>query len=443
MRSRRTRHLRWEALADWCAPARAGLGVFAAPRDVATKLLHIGAEVEHSLAVQYLYAAYSLGGWQPGDKEREQAQTWQRTILEIAREEMAHLATIQNLLIAIGSPLSFDREEFPATTDLYPFPFELQKLTRRTLGMYVLAEMPDSKVLEDETLVREIDDIKAFVGGGNMDAVHRVGHIYDWTRELIKPSSGAAGPGGPVPRLGSSDFSADSLQFQVRPDEWGLGYQDLLIMNATDRDSAAAAIEAIADQGEGTSVRDIASSHFGKFLEIYRAFPDEQAPQPARNVATNPTIDEIVEPGRLITNKAARAWAGLFNLRYRMLLMFLSHSFRVEAPLPSSGRTPRGLLISWTFGEMYNLRSIADILMELPLADSLDVRAGPPFEMPYSIALPRLDVDCWRLHRELLRASQLYVQQLQSETGLHKEYLEGLSSANVRALQQVDRVIAG
>src|SRR5262245_11506345 len=147
MASRRTRHLGLESIADWHAPERVGLGLFAAPRDVATKLLHIGAEVEHSLAVQYLYAAYSLGGGHEDPVRRPLVQQWQHQLLEIAREEMAHLATIENLLVGMGSPVSFEREEFPARTDLYPFPFELQKLTKRTLGMYTLAEMPDESVL--------------------------------------------------------------------------------------------------------------------------------------------------------------------------------------------------------------------------------------------------------------------------------------------------------
>jgi hypothetical protein len=80
-----TRHLVWtspapllEAEAIGLAPAAAprtklttaaarpakqelDLDLFIAPRDRAIYLLHIGAEVEHALMAQYLYAAYSLG----------------------------------------------------------------------------------------------------------------------------------------------------------------------------------------------------------------------------------------------------------------------------------------------------------------------------------------------------------------------------------------------
>jgi len=49
--------------------------------DYLIMLLHTGAEIEHCLMVQYLYAAYSLGG----DKVPQQYQTmvrrWRESIL--------------------------------------------------------------------------------------------------------------------------------------------------------------------------------------------------------------------------------------------------------------------------------------------------------------------------------------------------------------------------
>src|SRR5262245_61450705 len=85
-----------------------------APRDEATFLLHTGAEVEHALLVQYLYAAYSIKS--PKDVPAEYAskvQSWKRTLLGIAREEMGHLITVQNLLKLIGGPITLDREDYP------------------------------------------------------------------------------------------------------------------------------------------------------------------------------------------------------------------------------------------------------------------------------------------------------------------------------------------
>ena len=424
------------------------LNVFTAPRERAVYLLHVGAEVEHALMAQYLYAGYSLGGPQLTDPEHQRlAQQWRATVLEIAREEMGHWATVNNLLTLIGGPLAFEREDYPIPSELYPFAFELEPLTKKSLGKYVLCEMPNEQTIEKLGLQDEIEEIRKLVDpGGDEMSVHRVGIIYDAVAALFAPPDQPKDPSPEPPSfVASSDIQAESVRFQVSPAAWALGYKDILIETANDRASALAAIRAISVQGEGTTLGEFEKSHFGKFLEIYRQFPDEGDWEPSRNVARNPTTDPAASPDRRITNTFALLWAGLFNLRYRMLLMYLAHAFRIEAPLKASGRSPRGLLLSWAFGEMYNLRSITEFLMTLPLhgADG-ELLAGPPFEMPYSLALGARDADRWRLHRDLLLASQQYVRELrESSGGRHEGYLKGLHSANQSALDQVLTLIGG
>jgi hypothetical protein len=121
-----------------------------------------------------------------------------------------------------------------------------------------------------------------------------------------------------------------------------------------------------------------------------------------------------------------------------MLLMFLTHSFAIEAPAGQKENSPRALLITWTFGEMYHLRSIAEILMTLPLGDHSGNAAGPPFEMPVSLALAAREPDRWRLHRDLIGASQNYVERLENTRSgkKHASYLQGLRQVNAKALQQ-------
>src|SRR5215203_6007635 len=75
------------------------------PRDEAVFLLHTAAEIEQALMVQYLYAAYSLKkpeqipAGDPLRTEHQQAVArWRATLLSIAKEEMGHLMTVQNLL---------------------------------------------------------------------------------------------------------------------------------------------------------------------------------------------------------------------------------------------------------------------------------------------------------------------------------------------------------
>ena|SRR5436305_5682411 len=71
-----------------------------------------------------------------------------------------------------------------------------------------------------------------------------------------------------------------------------------------------------------------------------------------------------------------------------MLLAYVEHAFLIEKQTEEHSHSPRGLLISWTFKEMYNLRSLSEILMTMPLDDGLSTMAGPPFEMPYTLTLP-------------------------------------------------------
>jgi ferritin-like protein len=411
--SRLTRHLEWttgavagaaesrDALATPRLKTLAGVKAaqeapspdfFTAPRDRAIYLLHIGAEVEHALMAQYLYAGYSLGGPHLTKPQQRQIAHWRRVVLDVAREEMGHLATVENMLTLIGGPLSFDRQDYPIPSDLYPFPFELEPLTKKSLGKYVLCEMPNEETIAKLHLTKEIDQIRKYVGAEDDVMVHRVGKIYEAITQLFTaPTVPKEPPLEPPFFIHSGDIQASSIRYQVSASAWGLGQKDILIETANDRGSALKAIELISVQGEGSTIKNLKESHFGRFLEIYRKFPDEKGWRPSRNVASNPTTDQSAPMKRRITNKLAKGWAGLFNLRYRMLLMFVSHSFRIEAPLRPSGRTPRGLLISWTFGEMYNLRSIAEILMTLPLHDRGDLLAGPPFEMPYSLSLPARD----------------------------------------------------
>ena len=70
------------------------------------------------------------------------------------------------------------------------------------------------------------------------------------------------------------------------------------------------------------------------------------------------------------------------------------------------------MLMHRVFGEMYNLKTLAGLLVRTPRIDlendtddDKPKNAGPPFEMPYSLSLPDADVDIWRAHRDLIGTS--------------------------------------
>jgi hypothetical protein len=417
----------------------------AAPREHAIYLLHVGAEVEHALMVQYLFAAYSLGGPQITDPaNREKAHRWRQTIANIAQQEMGHLVTVENLLQLIGGPLSFERQEFPAPAMLYPFDFTLQPLTRRSLAEYVLAEMPDEHVIKELKLTEQIAEVKKAAGGDTGSTkVNRVGRIYDAITKLFTIPGQGKQPVAKNPHfIASADIESSSLRYQASFGEWGLGSTETLVLAAGNRPDALTALQKVSEQGEGSTIGNLPESHFGRFLSIFEEFPANGEWTPARDVAVNPSTREG-DGLSFITNRVARHWAALANLRYRMLLMYLLHAFHTQASPSPVARGPRGLLISWAFGEMYNMRSISDILMALPLLEQPDGHfAGPPFEMPYTLALADREPDRWRLHRDLLAASHQHISKLlELGNAAHREYLLGLANADLRALQQTEPLI--
>src|SRR5262245_9390965 len=140
----RRAHLDHAAVAAAVMPGLDGRPMHDPPleaRDEAVFLLTAAAEVEHALMVQYLYAAYSLrvSEDQPNGQDIRELQD---LVSQIAREEMGHLATVQNLLHLIGGPLNFNREQSPYASEIYPFRFKLEALSLDSLSKYVVAEQP-------------------------------------------------------------------------------------------------------------------------------------------------------------------------------------------------------------------------------------------------------------------------------------------------------------
>jgi hypothetical protein len=406
-------------------------------------LLHIAAEIEHSLMVEYLYAGFALGG--PEVKEHKQQVTrWQETILGIAKEEMGHLMTVQNVLRCLGGPLNLDRQDYPWDSAFSPFPYQLEPLTRESLAKYVFAESPPPK----EWSGPEAEEIRRLAFGSAGTPVHRVGELYACILKLLSNEEA----------LADTDFRASTYPFQANPDEWGRGYQDgargnatgtamsgtpnLILVPVTSRTDAINALTAVATQGEANpTADDTAPSHFARFLAIFRQFPKDDSWVPSRNAPRNPYVTTVDDagadvrgnPGTPITHPDAALWAHLFNVRYQLLLTNLLRTFEYPSNLSeTSTATPRGLLIHSTFGEMYNLRALAMILVQAPLSlAGTDRVAGPPFQMPFTLTLPMDAIDRWRLHLDLLASSATLVRALLSSTSAgNRPYLLALKSAD-------------
>jgi hypothetical protein len=169
------------------------------------------------------------------------------------------------------------------------------------------------------------------------------------------------------------------------------------------------------------------------------------AANPITGDGENGEPDDLDSP-TTITHPEAALWAHLFNVRYRKLLVSLSHAFELASNIADPGTpTPRGWLIHRSFAEMYNLRAIAGLLVRLPVsADSPDGhRAGPPFQMPYTLVLPSTEANRWRVHLDLLDAARTLTGQLRemSASGDRQEYVLALAQADQIERGQVEQLI--
>ena len=103
-----------------------------------------------------------------------------------------------------------------------------------------------------------------------------------------------------------------------------------------------------------------------------------------------------------------------------------------------------GQLVSWTFGEMYNLRSISDILTTLPQqkGNRKGPKAASPFELPYNLNLPAREVNKWRAHRDQLLNSRIIIDELLEYNDLaHAKYLHALRNADDQALATIHTIL--
>ncbi|MGQ0778833.1 MAG: ferritin-like domain-containing protein [Pseudonocardiales bacterium] len=431
------------------------------PRDEAVFLLTAAAEIEHALMVQYLYAAYSV---RVADPNRTELETVQERLTQIAREEMGHLVTVQNLLHLIGGPLNLNRDVSPYSSAIYPFRFTLEPVTLDSLAKYVIAESPSELPSELSDADRELLDqirVDATRSNGGQEVRH-IGPVFARLEYLFSDG------------LADDDFHLDTFALQAKFPDWGYEPraggpgEPLIVASFADPDVAAvraaalAAIRAVGAQGEGFDpAPEGTESHFERFFDVYKRVSALSAAGVTITwpVATNPnTTSTPTEPpcdvvetaleahastGR-INHPRTRAWAHLFNLRYRLLLGQLAHFLRLdhdlysEAPGPGLGdRTDRGLLLIGTFDEMRHLKKIAGKLVQLPKDDPPGaVHAGPPFELPYTLNLPDAEPQRWRMHLDASRAAVALIrEQLQpDDTAADADgFLTDLVSQDARA----------
>ena len=226
-----------------------------------------------------------------------------------------------------------------------------------------------------------------------------------------------------------------------------------MVDRVANRAQAVDAIQRLSKQGEAPALAEKESdelSHFDRFLVIYQEFVDIEGKwKPARRVPTNPTTVRDTDPkanAGHISAWEAGEWASLFNLRYRILLKYLAHTFQLARVTQSGEPNLRAMLMHRVFAEMYNLKAIAGILVRLPQHDGARSRtfAGPPFEMPYTLDLAGGELERWTGHYDLLRSSQRLSKRLLSRRDtIEQAYLTSLFEIDGQAADWMKHICHG
>jgi hypothetical protein len=444
------------------------------PRLKAINLLQIAAEVEHALMVQYLYAAYSINeefAQGRDDLISSTVSRWKRDICAVARQEMAHLITVQNLLMALGTDVCLDRENnFELHPDEYPFPVCFEPLSLKSLAKYVVTESPELSQISSRSERRSLKKASRLLRRDLrtrhpdfQEKINRVGVIYLTLYWLFLRSDDSNGPwdlpsfaapcmedaGLLGVHLEDSDFVSlsDFHNFEATPSEWHIYETEMKVSDTDPRAKALEAVHWIMEQGEGPAGMQHSKtptthvSHFQVFVGIFDDLQrnESQYRGAILDVPVNPFTADHRSPGapsgtrNLITQPQAKLWAQLFNVRYQMLLVDILLALSMDR---SQKKDLRQQLIDWAVkNEMQYLREIGQILPGLhrhpyPSARKSNPRgakAGAPF------VLKEVPLDTgkrWDLERVLIDGSEHLMKRLRktADRGKQQDVLHAISA---------------
>jgi Ferritin-like len=353
-----------------------------------TYLLCQGAELEHALMCEYLYAAFSLkSSAGPGLRtdQLEAVERWRQVVFAIAREEMLHWAVVQNLLTAVGSAPYVSRPHMPHQARGYPPGVQLRLLPfgEAALQHFVYLERPEGV---------QRADAEGFEPAGPPPPPMRPEEIVprgqDWATQGHLYRAVERGLTRLADTLGEDRLFIGPAFHQA--DETAFGWPDLGPI--TSLEGANRALERIVEQGEGAT-GDWATAHYGRFLGVlgdYLAMREEDPGfEPAYPVvAAGMRAVEGIEPDLYITDPATGGCSDLFNAVYELLLQMIARYFAFGHETPQQ----RQVLAQGAVGLMFEaIKPLGLLLAGLPVgSDHPGLTAGANFQLPYraSFLLP-------------------------------------------------------
>jgi len=351
-------------------------------REQLAYLLTEAAEIEHGLMCCYLFAAHTLKrgtGEGLAEDEAEAVERWRGAIVQVAIEEMLHLALVNNLLAAIGSAPHFQRPNFPVAPGYHPagVVVSLAPFDRATLDHFVFLERPEGVDAADGAGFEAPPPYERSIRPDHLVPSSQdyatVGHLYRGIRAGLVQLADRMGEaklfvGAPSAQI---DVSAVSLPGMAA---------------VTDLASALRAVDTIVEQGEGSPTNP-ERSHYRRFVAVRGEYEALLARRPdfapALPVARNPVMRKPPDPrGKVHVDHAQSAPVlDIGNALYALALRCLGRAFGQA----DDGPEARGALIDGSFEAMRLLAPVSQLLCRLPASESRsDVLAGLSFTMQRS-----------------------------------------------------------
>jgi Ferritin-like len=351
-------------------------------REALVYLLGEAAELEHAILCEYLFAAFSLKQATAEGLTEDQlyaVKRWRQTVLEVAAQEMLHLALVQNLLTAIGASPHLTRPNLPAPARHFPpgVQIALVPFGEAALRHFLYLERPEGMEIEDAEGFAALDraeplmmDEEEIVPRGQGFAT--VGHLYRSIEDGFVHLT---------QKLGEDRLFIGPPRAQATAEYFR--WPDLV--SVIHLKSAQQAIETIVEQGEGAS-GDWKEAHFGRFHDVLDEYLDmrRQHPtfEPTRSVmAANVRPPESGADVPIIGNRTTAKVVDLFNVTYEILLQILYRFFAHTEETDEQLRTLADLAVTNMF---ILIEPLGQLITSLPVGPQYPgMMAGATFELFY------------------------------------------------------------
>jgi len=292
--------------------------------------LYEASELEHTLMCTYLYAAFGLKDGAEGLSAEEAAAVtrWRRTIIDVAIDEMGHLAAVWNITAALGGAPRFGRGNFPLDPGALPASVvvKLAPFNEAVLQHFIHLERPhDSTEPDGAGFAPEFVFSRETVPRLTPMACdyETVGDFYACLGNKLR---------GFVDLHGESQAFCGDPALQLSPREVTLtGARPVLCLK-----TALAAFQAIVEQGEGAPQHS-ENSHFRRFVAIREEFAALKQKNPAFvpsfPVAHNPVLrPPLRREGRVWLEGEAAEVVDVANTGYALMLRLLAYSYALRSP---------------------------------------------------------------------------------------------------------------